>query len=72
MLWVDKYRPKTLDSMTVHKNLNQQLKNIASSNDFPHLLFYGPSGAGKKTRIMALLKQVFGSKVEKVMLWFQY
>ena len=37
-----------------------------SSNDFPHLLFYGPSGSGRKTRIMCTLKQLFGASVEKV------
>ncbi|EAU83080.2 DNA clamp loader [Coprinopsis cinerea okayama7 len=38
----------------------------AASGDFPHMLFYGPSGAGKKTRISCTLKQLFGAGVEKL------
>ncbi|OWM73175.1 hypothetical protein CDL15_Pgr001289 [Punica granatum] len=66
MLWVDKYRPKTLDKMIVHEDVAQNLKKLVSEQDCPHLLFYGPSGSGKKTLIMALLRQMFGSSAEKV------
>ena len=66
MLWVDKHRPLTLEKMDYLKDQATQLGRLAASGDLPHLLFYGPSGAGKKTRVMALLRAMFGSGVEKV------
>ncbi|RKP11115.1 P-loop containing nucleoside triphosphate hydrolase protein [Thamnocephalis sphaerospora] len=67
-LWVDKYRPTELSTLTCHQALTGQLKQLANSSDLPHLLFYGPSGAGKKTRILAVLRELFGSGVEKIKL----
>lgn len=43
-----------------------ELRDQANSGDFPHLLIYGPSGAGKKTRIVATLKELYGPAAEKV------
>lgn len=40
----------------------------AASGELPHLMFYGPPGAGKKTRIMALLHAIYGDGVSKVKL----
>ncbi|KAL6214115.1 hypothetical protein ACLB2K_013553 [Fragaria x ananassa] len=37
-----------------------------AERDCPHLLFYGPPGSGKKTLIIALIRQIFGPSVDKV------
>lgn len=65
-LWVDKHRPRELTKLDYHKDQAEQLKNLALLGDFPHLMFYGPSGAGKKTRIMCLLRELYGPGVERL------
>ena len=65
MLWVDKHRPLELGKMSYHGELSERLATLAADGDIPHLLFYGPSGAGKKTRIMALLRALYGAGAEK-------
>ncbi|EGC34565.1 replication factor C subunit [Dictyostelium purpureum] len=66
MLWIDKYKPSSLDKMDYHKDISANLKNMIKSGDFPHLLVYGPSGAGKKTRILAILQEIYGVNVNKL------
>jgi len=69
MLWVDKHRPSRLSQLTYHTTLTQRLESLAADpGGLPHLLFYGPPGAGKKTRIMSLLRQVFGPGAERLRL----
>ncbi|XP_067661480.1 replication factor C subunit 3-like [Haliotis asinina] len=65
-LWVDKHRPSSLSKLDFHKDQAAHLKKLVRSGDFPHLLVYGPSGAGKKTRIMCMLRELYGAGVEKL------
>lgn len=65
-LWVDKYRPRDLMKLNYHLDQAKDLKRLCEQQDFPHLMFFGPSGAGKKTRIMCILKELYGSGVEKL------
>jgi replication factor C subunit 3/5 len=67
-LWVDKHRPTTVGKLTLHPGISRKLGALAKSEEFPHLLVYGPPGAGKKTRVMALLREMFGAGVEKMKL----
>ena len=66
-LWVDKYRPKTLNTLSHSEDVTRLLKSLSQQpRDLPHLLLYGPNGAGKKTRCMALLESIFGSGIYRL------
>ena len=68
-LWVDKYRPKDISQLSHHPDVSSRLSSLASNpSSLPHLLFYGPSGAGKKTRIACLLKAIYGNGAERLRL----
>lgn len=69
MLWVDKYRPKTLEDLDYHDDIRRRLESLAKNpSSLPHLFFYGPSGAGKHTRISAFLGALFGPTAHKLKL----
>uniref|UniRef100_A0A7S1LPC1 AAA+ ATPase domain-containing protein n=1 Tax=Neobodo designis TaxID=312471 RepID=A0A7S1LPC1_NEODS len=68
LLWVDKYRPKSLAELDKHPEVTAQLRGLVATGDFPHLLVYGPPGAGKKTRVMAFLAEKFGATALQVKL----
>lgn len=69
MLWVDKHRPHKLDDLSYHAETTQRLRALATNpNSMPHLFLYGPSGSGKKTRIAALLRELYGPGADKLKL----
>lgn len=65
-LFCDKYKPTTLATVDYHQTQAAQLKNLISAGDFPNLFIFGPSGAGKRTRIDLLLKEIYGPGAEKI------
>lgn len=58
-LWVEKYRPKTLDEY-VFQNSDQQsqFRDWVASGSIPHLLFTGPAGTGKTTAAKMLINEL--------------
>jgi replication factor C subunit 3/5 len=65
-LLIDKTRPHELSALTFHVETNNLLQKISQSPDFPHLLLFGPSGSGRKTRALCILREIFGLGADKV------
>ncbi len=60
--WVEKFRPQNLDEIQSQEDIIISLKNCIKIKNIPHLLFFGPSGCGKTSTILALAKEIFGTK----------
>ena len=65
LLLLDKYRPRDFGSLDLHPETSSLLRKLTASSDFPHLLLYGPSGSGKKTRALAAIRELFGPGADK-------
>lgn len=55
-LWIEKYRPQTLEECILPKELYAQFKSMIDSDELTHLLFTGTSGIGKTTVAKVLAK----------------
>jgi replication factor C subunit 2/4 len=58
--WVDKYRPRRIDSIIHQDEVKKVLKETVKTGELPNLLFYGPPGSGKTSAILALGYELFG------------
>lgn len=59
-MWVEKYRPRSLDEMIDQEEIVSRLKRFVRDRNLPHLLFVGPAGVGKTTAILALAQDFYG------------
>lgn len=53
-LWVEKYRPQTIDECILDSSLKDTFNRIAESGEIPNMLFTGTAGLGKTTVAKAL------------------
>jgi DNA polymerase III delta prime subunit len=57
-LWVEKYRPATIDECILPEKLKQTFKEYITTGELPTFLFSGTAGVGKTTVARALCNEV--------------
>ena len=57
-LWVEKYRPTTIEETILPTSLKNTFKDILKTGELPNMLFTGTAGLGKTTVAKALCKEL--------------
>jgi len=57
-LWVEKYRPKTIEQCILPKQLKETFQTIVNKGELPNLMLTGTAGLGKTTVARALCEQL--------------
>lgn len=57
-LWVEKYRPKTIEDCILPEDLKAIFGRIVEGGDLPNMLFTGSAGLGKTTVARAICEQL--------------
>ena len=57
-LWVEKYRPTTVDECILPSNLKQTFKQFVKDKKIPNLILSGGAGVGKTTVANAMINEI--------------
>ena len=57
-LWVEKYRPKTIEDCILPESTKKTFKDFLDKGEVPNLLLSGPAGCGKTTVAKALCNEL--------------
>ena len=57
-IWVEKYRPKTIEECILPDSIKKTFRDFLSSGEIPNMMLAGPPGIGKTTVAKTLCKQL--------------
>ena len=57
-IFVEKYRPKTLDNYICDEQIHEKIQEFITNQDIPHLGFFGLQGSGKSTLAKILVNNI--------------
>ena len=57
LLWVEKYRPKSIEDCILPETIKRTLRDVVSQNKIPNMMFTGTSGIGKTTAARAICNE---------------
>lgn len=67
-IWVEKFRPQSLNQIVGQSTIINTLKFYVKTNNVPNLIFYGKKGSAKTSTIHALCKDLYGDEYKKYVL----
>lgn len=50
----------------LHKSIKLKLANFIEINKIPNIIFYGPSGSGKKTVLQEFIHKIYNNDIDKI------
>jgi replication factor C small subunit len=69
LMWIEKYRPKTLNEVVNQKDAIDGIKALLKTPaTMPHLLLSGPPGTGKSTVALCIARQLMGDNFRRLVL----
>jgi len=57
-IWVEKYRPKTIEECILPENIKKTFRDFLKTGEIPNMLLAGPPGVGKTTVAKALCNEL--------------
>jgi replication factor C small subunit len=64
-LWVEKYRPKTLDNYIGNDHIVKNVRSYFKQGEIPHLMFSGKQGTGK-TALAGVITEQLSDRAESI------